>query len=165
MTDLSTSMTTSTTNNSPSDNGDDEKALITTLSPKAQRFVHLYMTGQYSIPKLAQLLDMHPNTLWKWLKRDDIQRVIQDMQTSTHDVVSVQLGALTLKAVNKLSELIDSPIDGVAYQAVRDVLDRGGHKPKNEMKIEKTVTTYEQRLNNLIENVIDIDVESGVDAD
>jgi hypothetical protein len=44
-------------------------------------------------------------------------------------------------------------------------LDRGGHKPKNEMKIEKTVTTYEQRLNNLIENVIDIDVESGVDAD
>ncbi len=154
--DLSTSMTRSTTNNSPND---EEESLITTLTPKAQRFVHLYMTGQYTIPKLAQLLELHPNTLWKWLKREDIQNVIQDMQTSTHDVVGIQLRALTLKAVNKLSDLIDSPIDGVAYQAVRDVLDRGGHRPEQKIKVDKTVVSYEKRLSDLIENVIDIDVE------
>lgn len=151
----SMSMTTNTPNNSP--NEEEDSSLITTLTPKMQRFVHLYMTGQYTIPKLAQLLELHPNTLWKWLKRDDVQVVIQDMQQSTHDIVGVQLRALTFKAVNKLNDLIDSPIDGVAYQAVRDVLDRGGHKPEQKIKVDKTITTYEQRLNKLIEDVIDVE--------
>jgi hypothetical protein len=88
------------------------------------------------------------------------------MEASTHDIVAVQLNALTLKSVAKLSKLIDSPIDGVAFQAVRDVLDRGGHKPKQEIKIDKTVTTYEQKLKNLIDNVIDIeDYEVADDED
>lgn len=130
---------------------------ITQLSQKMQRFVHLYMTGNYTLVKLAELLDVHPNTLSNWLKRKDVKSIISDMERTTHDIVAVQLNALTLKSVAKLSQLIDSPIDGVAYQAVRDVLDRAGHKPKQEIKIDKTVTTYEQKLKNLIDNVIDIE--------
>lgn len=130
---------------------------ITDLTPKMQRFVHLYMTGNYTLVKLGELLDLHPNTLGNWLKRRDVKTLIADMEKSTHDIVTVQLNALTLKSVNKLSKLIDSPIDGVAFQAVRDVLDRGGHKPKQEIKVDKTVTTYEQKLKRLINNVIDID--------
>ncbi len=130
---------------------------ITDLTPKMQRFVHLYMTGNYTLVKLGELLDLHPNTLGNWLKRGDVKTLIADMEKSTHDIVTVQLNALTLKSVNKLSKLIDSPIDGVAFQAVRDVLDRGGHKPKQEIKVDKTVTTYEQKLKRLINNVIDID--------
>ena len=130
---------------------------ITQLSQKMQRFVHLYMTGNYTLVKLAELLDVHPNTLSNWLKRKDVKTIISDMERTTHDIVAVQLNALTLKSVAKLSQLIDSPFDGVAYQAVRDVLDRAGHKPKQEIKIDKTVTTYEQKLKNLIDNVIDIE--------
>ena len=81
------------------------------------------------------------------------------MQVTTHDVVATQLKALTLKAVNKLGALTDSPIDGVALQAVKDILDRAGHKPKQEMKIDKTVTTYEQRLSDLIKTTIDAEIE------
>ena len=136
-------------------NEDGQTNLLAKLTPKEQRFVHLYLTGQYTIPKLAQLLDVHPNTLWKWLKRKDIKDVIADVQNTTHEVVTMQLKNLTLKATNKLNSLIDSPIDGVALQAVKDVLDRGGHKAKQEMKIEKTVVTYEEKLNSLIEEVID----------
>jgi hypothetical protein len=80
------------------------------------------------------------------------------MQETTHDVVAMQLKALTLDAVNRLGELTKSPIDGVALQAVKDVLDRAGHKPKQELKIDKTVTTYEQRLSDLIKNTIDADI-------
>lgn len=139
---------------------------ITDLTPKMQRFVHLYMTGNYTLVKLAELLDLHPNTLGNWLRRKDVKTLIADMEASTHDIVAVQLNALTLKSVAKLSKLIDSPIDGVAFQAVRDVLDRGGHKPKQEIKIDKTVTTYEQKLKNLIDNVIDIeDYEVADDED
>jgi transposase-like protein len=131
---------------------------ITQLPIKMQRFVHLYTTGQYTLAKLSQLLEVHPYTLGNWLKRKDVKTIILDMQNTTHDIVNMQLKALTLSAVSKLTNLINSPIDGVALQAVKDVLDRGGHKPKQEVKIDKTVKTFEQKLNSIIDSTI-IDVE------
>lgn len=137
---------------------DESTSLVTNLEPKIQRFVHLYMTGQYTINKTAQLLEVHPNTIFSWLRREDVKSVINTMQEETHGVVHNQINSLTLKAINKLSSLIDSPIDGVAYQAVKDVLDRGGHKPKNEIKVDKTVT-FEEKLNRVIDEAIDAEFE------
>lgn len=132
-------------------NEEDESLSITVLPPKIQRFVHMYMTGQYTVNKLAQLFEVHPNTVFNWLKREDVKQIISDMQQSTHDVVQIQLKSLTMKAVNKLGDLVDSPIDGVALQATKDILDRGGHKPTQEIKIDKTVRTYEQKLQDIID--------------
>jgi transposase-like protein len=145
---------TSEEEESPSD------AAFLALTTKQQRFVHLYITGQYTVQKLAQLLEVHPNTLFSWLRRSDVKQVIADMQTNTQEIVTAQLKALTLKAANKLNELINSPIDGVALQAVKDVLDRSGHKAKQEIKVDKTVTTIEQKLAQLIDStIIDADYE------
>lgn len=132
---------------------------IDVLPPKIQRFIHLYVTGQYTLSRLSQLLEVHPNTLGAWLRRGDVKEIISNMQKDTHDVVTVQLKALTMKAVNKLSALTESPIDGVALAAVKDILDRAGHKSKQEIKVDKTVTTFEQKLNNLIEDSIDVEYE------
>lgn len=129
------------------------------LPPKIQRFIHLYITGQYGLNQLAQLLEVHPNTVTNWLKRKDVKQAISDIQSVTHDVVQSQMKSLTLKAVERMRELMDSPIDGVALQAVKDVLDRAGHKPKQEIKKDITVTTFEEKLNKLIDDVIDIDVD------
>lgn len=138
---------------------DDAELSILSLPPKMQRFVQLYMTGQYTLSKLADLLEVHPNTLGNWLKRQDVRDIIADMQQTTHDIVGMQLKALTLKAVNKLGNLTDSPIDGVALQAVKDILDRSGHKPKQEIKVDKTVRTFEQKLSEIIDNTIDVEYE------
>lgn len=136
------------------------------MPPKMQRFIHLYMTGQYTLNKLAQLLEVHPNTLSNWLKRQDVKDAIADMQNNIHDQVAIQLKSLTLKATAKLHELIDSPIDGVALQAVKDVLDRTGHKPKNEIKVDKTITTVEQKMKELIDNtIIDVEFEEVIEED
>lgn len=131
---------------------------IAELEPKKMRFVHLYLTGQYDINKLAQLLELHPNTLHNWLKRTDVREVISAVQSNTNDMVTVQLKSLTLKAAQKLSALMDSPIDGVALQAVKDVLDRSGHKSKQEIKIDKTVRTFEEKMKELVEDTI-VDAE------
>lgn len=128
--------------------------LLAKLAPKEQRFVHMYLTGQYTIPQIAQLLELHPNTLWKWLKRSDIKAVIEDMQEVTHAMVGTQLKNLTMVATEKLAKLVNSPIDGVALQAVKDILDRAGHKTKQEIKIDKTVTTVEQKMKELIDATI-----------
>lgn len=109
--------------------------------------------------EIAALLDVNANTVTRWLKRSDVQEFISDLQELNRNVVSTQINALTLKAVNKLNDLIDSPVDTVAMQAVKDVLDRGGHKPKQEVKIDKTITTIEQKLADLIDRTIDVTYE------
>ena len=136
----------------------EDTSLITTLNTKQQRFIHMYMTGQYSYNKIAQLLEVHPNTILKWSKRKDVQACIAELQESTHVMVATSLKNLTLQATDKLRELMNSPIDGVALQAVKDVLDRAGHKSKQEIKIDKTVTTIEQKMKELIDSTI-IDAE------
>ena len=128
---------------------------LANMPPLRQRFIHLYMTGQYSIAGLAELLDVHPNTLYGWLKREDVKEAIIDMETATHEIVSTQMKSMTLKAMNRMRELMDSPIDGVALQAVKDVLDRSGHKPKQVKETNVNVRTFEEELDSLIENTIE----------
>lgn len=128
------------------------------LEPKLQRFVHLYLTGQYNQTQLAQLLEVHKNTINSWLKREDVNIAIKEYQAMEHKMIDVQIKAMRMKAIEKMNELMDSPIDGIAFQACKDILDRTGHKAKNEIKVDKTVKTIEMQLNDLAENLItDVD--------
>lgn len=131
---------------------------LVSLNPNHQRFVHMYLAGKYSTSQLAEIFDVHPNTILKWLKKKDVQAAISETQTVMNVMVAQQITNMASKAVTRLNNLMDSPMDMVALQAVKDVLDRAGHKPKSEMKIEKTVHTYEQKLGSLIDSTID-DVE------
>jgi transposase-like protein len=138
---------------------EDETSPLVSMPVKMRRFVELYMTGLYTVQKLAQLLEVHPNTCFNWLRKKEVKDAIALIQEGTHQQVQVELKALTLKATQKLHQLMDSPIDGVALQAVKDVLDRAGHKQKQEIKIDKTVTTVEQKMKELIDNTIDVEYE------
>ena len=106
------------------------------LEPKLQRFVHLYLTGQYNQTQLAQLLEVHKNTINTWLKREDVNLAIKEYQAVEHEMIDVQIKAMRMKAIQKMNDLMDSPIDGIAFQACKDILDRTGHKAKNEIKID-----------------------------
>ena len=131
---------------------------ITVLDTKLQRFVHLYLTGAYTNKELAGLMDVHINTVYSWINREDVQMVITDMQKKEHEAVEMRLKSLRAKALEKMNDLMDSPIDGVAFQACKDVLDRTGHKAKNEVKVEKTVKTIEMQLKDLADNILtDVD--------
>ena len=127
---------------------------LLSLEPKQQRFIQLYLTGNFTLAKIADLLDIQPNTAGRWLKNAEIKKAIEESQLEIHDQVSMQLKNMTKKAVQRLDSLVDSPMDAIALQAVRDVLDRGGHKTKNEIKVEKTVTTIEEKMKTLIESTI-----------
>ena len=129
------------------------------LEPKLQRFVHLYLTGQYNQTQLAQLLEVHKNTINSWLKREDVNLAIKEYQAMEHEMIDVQIKAMRMKAIEKMNDLMDSPIDGIAFQACKDILDRTGHKAKNEIKVEKTVKTIEMQLNDLANEIIDVDFE------
>lgn len=125
------------------------------IEPKIQRFIHLYLTGQHSLSKLAQLLDVHPNTVHNWMRREDVRGAISVMQSATTEIVADQMQAMTMKALDRMRELMDSPIDGVALQAVKDILDRTGHKPKQQVEKNVNVRTFEEKLDDLIDDVIE----------
>lgn len=132
---------------------------ITLLEPKLQRFVHLYLTGQYNNRQISEMLDVHENTVYSWLKREDVNASIQEYQAMEHEMIDVQIKAMRMKAINKMNDLMDSPIDGIAFQACKDILDRTGHKSKNEIKIDKTVRTIEMQLQELANDILDVNFE------
>lgn len=134
---------------------EEKNSVMSELDFKKQRFVHMYLTGHYKNSELAELFEVSDSTIRTWLKKPEIKQAIEEMQNDIHQSVSNQLKNLTVKAVGRLSDLTESPIDGVALQAVNSILDRAGHRPKQEIKVDKTVTTIEQKMKQLIESTID----------
>jgi phage terminase small subunit len=126
------------------------------LNPKQQRFVHLYLSGGYTIPQIAELLNMSVSGVRKWLKTPEIKAYIDDVQKEEDEIVRQGLKALRLKALFKLGKLIDSNIDGVALTAVDRVLDRTGHKAPTKQEVDITIKTFEQQI-------IELAKESGED--
>lgn len=134
---------------------------LVSLPPKVQRFIQLYITGSHTIVQMAELLEVSPRTCHLWLDRQDVQRIIAETQRMTQEAVALNIKHLSLKAINRLADLVDSPVDTVALGAVKDILDRAGHKPRNEIKIDKTVHTIEEQLKNIIDVTLEDTVMEG----
>jgi predicted transcriptional regulator len=141
------------------DSNKEERFDITELHVRKQNFVHLYLTGKYSMTKIAEMMGLAPATAWKYMRDPAVQEAIADLQEQNHKMVEMGLKSMTNKAMERLTELMDSPIDGVALQAVNTLLDRTGFKAvqKKEVEINQTFT-FEQKMNQLIEDTI-YDVE------
>jgi len=131
-----------------------EDSKIALLNPRQQRFVHLYLSGQYQIKQIAELLNMSVSGVRTWLKNPDIKALIEEIQAEEDDIVRQGLKAIRLSALYKMQQLLNSPIDGIAYQAARDILDRTGHKAptKQETKIDVAVT-FEQQLKEALQHI------------
>lgn len=133
---------------------------LPSISPQQQRFVHLYMTGQYKLQQIAELLGVTIRTLRNWLYEEEIKQLIEEFQMEEHEAVELGIKNLRKNALEKMNELIQSDNDMVALQACKDVLDRAGHKAVQKVEKSVTITTYEQQMKDLIETTcIDVEVE------
>lgn len=143
--------------------------VVDNLTPAKIRMIMLYLTGQYTQKKIGQIVGVSTTTIQNWLLDPNIQLVIKEIQSREFVKINNDLNALKNKAVSTLYELLDSTMDTVRYQAAKDILDRGGHKPQQSIKVDKTVTTREEQLKSLIEStisdddVVDISEYEGVD--
>lgn len=131
--------------------------IMSDLNIKQQKFVHTYILGQYSNKQLSNLLDVNINTIYAWLKKDDIREAINYYLDIEKQTVETGIVNSSSKALNKMINLIDSPVDAIAFQASKDILDRSGHKPKQEVKIDKKVMNFEMQLKELIDKTIDVE--------
>lgn len=144
-----------------------DSSIVDALSPAKTRMIMMYLTGQYTQKKLGQVIGVSENTIRTWLLEQTVQTVIAELQRREFAVLDGQLKALRYKAVSTMNELMDSDMDNVKFQAAKDILDRGGHKAVQNIKVDKTVTTLEQQLASLADFTIDdaeiIDISDIVD--
>lgn len=129
--------------------------IVDSLTPAKIRMIMLYLTGQYTQKKIGQIVGVSTTTIREWLLDEKIQTVIKEIQAREFVKINNDLNALKNKAVATLYELLDSTMDTVRYQAAKDILDRGGHKAQQSIKVDKTVTTREEQLKNLINMTMD----------
>lgn len=144
--------------------------IVDSLTPAKIRMIMLYLTGQYTQKKIGQIVGVSTTTIREWLLDESIQTVIKEIQAREFVKINNDLNALKNKAVSTLYELLDSTMDTVRYQAAKDILDRGGHKAQQSIKVDKVVTTREEQLKQLInttmnDSVVDIEEYSEVDED
>lgn len=135
-------------------NDEDDVEYLPALKPGQRRFINLYVTGQYTMKEISDLLNVSHMTLYRWLQKKDIKDAIEEMQTQEDEIVRQSLKAVRIDALHKMKKLLNSPIDGIAYQAARDILDRTGHKAptKQEVKTEITVT-FEEQLKDALKGI------------
>ena len=131
--------------------------VLETLTPAKNRMIMMWLTGQYSQKKIGQIIGVSDNTIRSWLLDPAVQVVIQELQRREFAVIESNLKALQNKALDTMNELLDSNMDNVRFSAAKDLLDRGGHKPQQSIKVDKTVTTVEQQLKDLADFTIDED--------
>lgn len=124
------------------------------LPPPKTRMILLYITGQYNIKQIAKVIGVSDNTIRAWLRQDDVQDLIKELQIREYEIIDSSLKALRMQAIETMSSLLDSPIDQVRFSSSKDILDRTGHKAVTEMKVDKTVTTIEKQLAELADVTI-----------
>lgn len=135
---------------------------LSPLQPAKSRLVMLYCTGHYTQKKIAEIIGVSTTTITTWLMQPEVQAMIGELQKREFNVIESSLKAIRNRAVDTMTDLMDSPMDGVRFQAAKDVLDRTGHKPVTQVKVDKTVTTIEEKLRGLSNmtdssaNIIDI---------
>lgn len=139
--------------------------LVEAISPAKMRMILLWLTGQYTQKKIAAVVGVAEQTINIWLRDPTVQAIIKELQAREFAIVESNLKAMRYKALQTLDDLLDSDMDNVRFQAAKDILDRGGHKPQQNIKVDKTVTTVEQQLASLADftiddaEIIDIDID------
>jgi predicted DNA-binding protein YlxM (UPF0122 family) len=140
---------------------------IKLLKPKQQRFVHMYLSGKYKTTEIIDILQVSPVTVHNWLKNPQIKSIIDEYQQAEMEIVQHNLKALTMKALNKMNDLLESPVDGIAFQAAKDLLDRTGFKPSTKQDVKVEIYNYEQQIKQLVGDDIELleDTEYEVESD
>jgi predicted DNA-binding protein YlxM (UPF0122 family) len=149
----------------PIETDDIEQGSFQLLKPKQQRFVHMYLSGKYKISEIADILKVTEQTVRGWVKNPKIKTIIEEYQQSEAEIVQHNLKALSMKALNVMNDLLSSDIDGIRYQAAKDLLDRTGFKPSTKQDVKVEIYNYEQQIKQLVGDNIELLEDCGYEID
>lgn len=117
-----------------------------------QRLVQLYVSGFYNNDQIASILMVSKSTVVKLLKDAEVIDMVNTYQDEEKGLINARIKSLRFKATDTMDELLNSDDDSIRLQVAKDILDRTGHKEKEQKDVNINVS-YEQQLKELAEGV------------
>lgn len=135
--------------------------LIADKKPSMRKGIQMWLSGKYKLIEIADELDLHYETVRAWFNDDnDIKKYVELYQAEEMLLVKQKLQSATATALDRMIALCDSSCDAIAIQAARDILDRTGLKPVQKIQKDVNITTYEDKIKNLMEETgIEVEYE------
>lgn len=103
------------------------------LNKKQKKCVELLISGKFKQAQVAEQCDVTRETVNKWLNHNE------EFKKEYEKAMSESIQSLAPKAKYTMSKLLDAESENVRFQAAKDILDRTGFKPKEQVEISKPV--------------------------
>lgn len=103
------------------------------LKGKQKKCLELMLTGKYSQKQIAKQLKVTEQTIVNWKK-------IKEFEEEFNSALRKKINLTAAKAFKTEVALLDkADTDSVKLNAAKDILDRAGFKPKDEIELTKPV--------------------------
>lgn len=113
------------------------------LSAKQRKCIEKLVTGRYTQAQIAKELKITPQTICNWKKDPDFSQELQACLKSC-------IQTLAPKAVKTLESLLNSESDNVRFSAARDILDRTGFKPGENISVTSNLEAEQSKLDKIL---------------
>ena len=98
------------------------------LTEKQQKCISLMISTNKTQKEIAKEIKISENSICDWKKNKEFNVEIERQMKEN-------FGALAIEAQKELRSLLKSRNDNVRMQAVKDILDRAGYKPKESINV------------------------------
>lgn len=115
----------------------------TMLNAKQRKCIDLLVTGRYTQAQIAKELKITPQTICNWKKDPEFSQELQACLKSC-------IQTLAPKAVKTLESLLNSESDNVRFSAARDILDRTGFKPGENISVTSNLEAEQSKLDKIL---------------
>ena len=113
------------------------------LKPKQKKCIEMLVCGSYTQVQIARELKISEQTICNWKKDEEFSS-----EFSKQLRICVQ--TLAPKAVKTMENLLKSESDNVRFSAAKDILDRTGFKPSDNINVKNTIAAEQSKLDDIL---------------
>lgn len=109
------------------------------LSKKQRDCLHLMVTTDMPQSKIAEDIGVNESTICRWKNKKEFKEALQEMERD-------YLKGLSAKAIRTMDNLLKARSELVRFNAAKDILDRTGHKPDDNINLNASKVVIEDDL-------------------
>lgn len=114
------------------------------LNEKQQKCIFLMVSDNKTQKQIAKEIKVSENTICDWKKDQEFKNEIQKRMND-------RFGSLAIQAQKELAKLLKTKNEKVKIQAIKDVLDRAGYKPKERVEVSKPTGEITQEIDKYVQ--------------
>lgn len=98
------------------------------MKGKKEQALIMLVSGDLNLSKIAERLKISEKTLYNWRKDDEFDSELRRR-------LNIKMGTIAAAALRTQSNLLNAKSDMVKHLAAKDLLDRAGYVPDNNINL------------------------------